>query len=197
MAKTLADGKIFVTILIGSALLNIGLAHKVQQQKEVLLKLKGGNVEAKILGAGVNQLNVTDLNGKPTTISFVKNDPPTILYVFRPTCGWCAKNLPNLQAMQAAISNQRFRLVGISLDDHDLKQYVDSAHFTFPVYSNLASGERVRLNMGATPQTIMIANNIVVRNWEGAYTPDLKTEIEATLGIKLPGINTTPPSTHF
>ncbi len=51
--------------------------------------------------------------------------------------------------------------------------------------------------MGGTPQTLMIADGVVVRNWEGAYTPDLQKEIESTLGIKLPGMNATPPSEHL
>ncbi len=31
-----------------------------------------------------------------------------------------------------------FRLIDISLDDNNLKQYVESYRFNFPVYSNLA-----------------------------------------------------------
>ena len=99
--------------------------------------------------------------------------------------------------MQRSTVARHFRLIGISIDDHDLKQYVESEHFTFPVYSNVAPDERARLAMGGTPQTLMIADGVVVRNWEGAYTPDLQKEIESTLGIKLPGMNATPPSEHL
>jgi len=197
MGKTLTENKLFAALLVGSGLLNIGLAYKVHREQSLLLDLEGTGRHANVLGAAVSQLNVTDLDGKATTISFAKNDPPAILYIFRPGCGWCAKNLPNLQAMEDSAVSRHFHLVGISLDDHNLKQYVDGEHFAFPVYSNVAPDERVRLNMGGTPQTLMIANGAVVRDWEGAYTPDLQKEIESTLGIKLPGVTITPPSAHM
>jgi len=88
--------------------------------------------------------------------------------------------------MEVSASSRHFRLIGISLDDHDLKQYVDSRNLSFPVYSNVVEGDQVRLGMGETPQTILIANDTVVRNWAGAYSSDTKKEIEATLGIKFP-----------
>jgi AhpC/TSA family len=192
MTKPLVENKLFAAILAGSALLNIGLAYKVHQQQRTLLALQGDRHE-NVLGLAVDHLDVTSLDGKPTTIFFTKADPPTLLYVFRPTCGWCAKNMPNLQAMEEFAPARHFRLIGISLDDHDLKTYVDNSHLTIPVYSNVDPSERVRLEMGGTPQTLLITNGTVIRDWEGAYMPDLQKEIESTLGIKLPGMSTTPP----
>lgn len=188
MDKPLAENRLFSFILVVSVLLNIGLAYKFHQVQRSLLDLKGLGFHAYVLGAAVNGIHATDLDGKATTITFAKNDPPAILYVFRPGCGWCAKNLPNLKAMAASAPARQFRLIGISLDDNGLKQYVDSQHFTFPVYRDVAPDERVRLALGATPQTLMIANGAVMRDWEGAYTPEIQKQVESTLGIKLPGI---------
>jgi peroxiredoxin len=197
MGQSLTENRLFVVLLIASGLLNIGLAYKVHREQSLLRDLQGSGNHAHVLGATVKEIHAKGLDGKAATISFTKNEPPTILYIFRPTCGWCAKNLPNLQAMQRSTVARHFRLIGISIDEHDLKQYVEIEHFTFPVYSNVAPDERARLAMGGTPQTLMIADGVVVRNWEGAYTPDLQKEIESTLGIKLPGMNATPPSEHL
>ncbi len=197
MGKPLAENKFFIVLLVASGLVNVGLAYKLHQEQQILLNVRGGVDSAHVLGAAVSEIHATDLSGKAATISFAKNDPPVVLYVFSPTCGWCAKNMPNLQAMQVSAVARHFRLIGLSLDDHNLEQYVNKEHFTFPVYSNVAPAERVRLGMGGTPQTLMISNGVVVRNWEGAYTSDLQKEIESALGIKLPGINATSSSEHL
>jgi peroxiredoxin len=196
MDKHLAENRFFAFMLVASILLNIGLTYKLHQEQRSLLNLKGLGFHTYVLGAAVNEIHATDLDGKAATISFAKNDSPAIVYVFRPGCGWCMKNLPNLRAMAASAPARHFRLIGISLDDNGLKQYVESQHFTFPVYSDVAPDERVRLAMGGTPQTLMIANGAIVRDWQGAYTPELQKEIEATLGIKLPGVSANPPVGH-
>lgn len=197
MSKLFAENKFFAVILVASALLNVGLAYKIHRQQNEMLHLGNAGSHANILGATITHLNAKTLDGKPATITFTKNALPTILYVFRPTCGWCERNLPNLRAMEVSAPKRHFRLIGVSLDSKSLKQYVKSKHFSFPVYSDVAPSERVRLDMGGTPQTIMISNEAVVRDWEGAYTPNLQKEIEATLGITLPGISTKLSSRHL
>lgn len=188
MIKPLVENRVFALMLVASALLNLGLGYKLQQVRHDLLSLEELSSHPYVLGAVVSEILATDLDGKTKAISFSKNDPPTILYIFRPGCGWCAKNEPNLQAIAAATSAGNFHLIGISLDDHGLKQYVENEHYTFPVFSNVSSDERARLGMGETPQTLMIENGAVVHNWEGAYSPRLQREIESALRIKLPGV---------
>lgn len=188
MAAWSLDNKLFAILLIGSAALNVGLAHKVQEQRSMLYTLSGGNSEARIIGTSLTHLHAFDLNGKQTDITFTRDGNPTLLYVFRPTCGWCARNLPNLKALQSTAERQHFRLIGLSLDPQHLQEYVQSKGLTFPIYSDASPSELVRLDMGATPQTILVAHSTVVRNWGGAYTPEVKKEIESTLGVTLPGI---------
>jgi peroxiredoxin len=200
MNKQLAENRLFIFFLVVSASLNIGLAYKLHHVEHDLLNIQKLGTHAHVIGAAVNEIHASGIDGKKTTIPFPKDGPPTILYVFRPGCGWCAKNLPNLQAIASSASARHFRLIGLSLDTDNLtlKQYIQSQHLSFPVYSNIAPDERMRLAMGVTPQTLMIANAAVVRDWDGAYSPKTQYEIESALDIKLPGVdyNAQLPSAH-
>jgi hypothetical protein len=188
-------GNIALTVLLlSSAFLNVGLSYKVHHQQKDLMALHGSKLPD-LTGTKLSALDVKDLKGNPVQLTFTESDPPTLIYVFRPTCGWCTMNLPNIKAMQTALhANAKFRLIGISLDEQGLGEYVQKAQLDFPVYSNVSPDEKVRYQMGGTPQTLMIVNKTVVRNWAGAYYGDLLKEIQATLGLRLPGADVKLPN---
>lgn len=136
------------------------------------------------------ELRLINTNGQLTTLTFTRTDPPTILYVFRPGCGWCAKNLNNIKEMSRQLgSTGRYRIIGISLDENGLKEYLQKSQLNFPVYSGMSGDDRARLAMGGTPQTIQVANGTVVQAWAGAYSGEVAKDVEAAFGIRLPGLS--------
>ena len=57
---------------------------------------------------------------------------------------------------------------------------------------HVATRESVdRLHLGATPQTLVVsADGTVLRNWLGAFTDEIGTEVESLFDVDLPGLTT-------
>ena len=101
------------------------------------------------------ELKVRTLSGQINSLAFSKNQP-TILYVFRPDCQWCAANLDNIRSF----SRQRattVQFIGISTTDEGLKTYLAQFPLPFPVYIVNESSELSKLDLIGTPQTIELS----------------------------------------
>lgn len=190
MKRTILSANVvIIVLLVLSSLINAGLGRKVQLLQRELQTYANKSSGANVIGMKLTDLNVKDIDGNPTKLDFTQTSTPTLIYVFRPTCGWCAKNLPNIKELDRALhSNGKARIIGVSLDDQGLKQYVQGAQLGFPVYRNVPDSDVVRLNIGGTPQTIMVSNATIVHNWQGAYSGDNLKDIQSTFGVKLPGL---------
>jgi len=186
------SANVALTILLAfSALMNISLGYRVQTQQRDLHALEERmSKERSIIGVKLADLHVKNIDGQLTTIQFTQADPPTIIYVFRPGCGWCAKNLSNIKELSRQFGdNGKYRIIGIALDENGLKAYMQGTQLNFPVYTGISSDDVTRLAMGGTPQTIVISNGQVTHSWSGAFSGEVLEDVEATLGIKLPGIS--------
>jgi peroxiredoxin len=112
---------------------------------------------------------------------------PTVLYVLRPDCVWCARNLASLRALRGAATSYRF--IGVSLPAAGLREYLEQTQLGFPVYAvpDMKSVRALRLN--ATPETIVVSpSGIIQKVWLGAYSKKVRKDVEATFGVKLPDI---------
>lgn len=177
---------LIAVLFLTSAIINVGLGHKVATLREAMSHAAGDRHEH-VIGAKISSLELSDLSGHASVLQFDNASQPTLLYVFRTTCGWCRRNLPNIQALQDSAASRNYRVVGIALDDGNIGAYVVHEHIRFPVFQNVSAGDRIRLAMGGTPQTLVVANHTVVRDWDGAYSTEMQKEIEDTLKVKLPG----------
>ena len=141
------------------------------------------------VGTTLPPLAVKGLDGSPATISYLDNDRPTVLYVFKPECGWCTRNLPNLKALARSVSGE-YRFVMLSLTDGALRDYVARNELgAIPVYGGLAEAERITYKLGGTPQTIVVSKEgKVLKSWMGAYTGAAAEEIEEYFDTRLPGL---------
>ena len=176
-----------LALLICSVALNVLLARKTQTLRSSLLKVKSEGSLA--VGASLPPIEAKDMEGKSATIRYGPTELPTILYVFTPPCSWCRKNIQNIKTL-AARTNGEYRLIGLSLSSDRLSEYVASAGFEFPIYSELSPNVVIPYRLGSTPQTILISNEgKLVKEWMGAYTGNVKKEIEQEFGLELPGIN--------
>jgi len=172
-------------LLICSASLNVLLAQKVRQLREWIHLIKSETRLAE--GSLVPPIAVRDVNGHPAIISYEQTDLPTLLYVFTPSCGWCAKNMANIKAL-ADQARDRYRIIGLSLSSKNLRGYVAEHSLDFPVYEVSAESAR-SYRLGGTPQSIVVSvDGKVLRNWGGAYSGTLQQEIEQYFGVRLPGL---------
>jgi thiol-disulfide isomerase/thioredoxin len=104
----------------------------------------------------------TDLNGQPSKVSFAKLGKPSLALVYSPSCGYCAKNLPQWQRLAADERAVNLVLIDVSgqMTQSDLEHLGLPAHATV---IRLSSQSRLENNLLLTPATISVANDGIVR----------------------------------
>jgi peroxiredoxin len=115
-------------VLLGSVLINVVLAHRLRRYSHV------GVAAGQLLksGATVPPIEANRPDGQKETISYDQANQTTVLYIFTPTCIWCARNLDNLKTLIGKESGQ-YRFVGLSLSDTGVTEYVAKNELKFPV----------------------------------------------------------------
>jgi hypothetical protein len=80
--------------------------------------------------------------------------------------------------------------VPISLTSVGLSKYVEQHGLAFPVYADPVVPDGAFMYSG-TPEMIVISpEGTVKRVWRGAFTDEVKRDIESYLGVHLPGMIT-------
>ena len=91
--------------LLLSAALNVALAFRVAEQREVIET--GGGERQEMVGRRMEPLVGTDPSGVPARVEFGSDGKPTVLYVFAPGCGWCDRNYEAVIALQEGVASAR------------------------------------------------------------------------------------------
>lgn len=121
-------------------------------------------------------------------LSFSEVAEPTVLYVFTPQCHWCSENLDNIRVL-AKETRGKYKLIGLSLNNEGLEDYLQKTKLDFPVYRDIPSNVKSAYKFGGTPQTIVISpEGKVIKNWVGVYTDDVASEVEGYFKLSLPGL---------
>jgi hypothetical protein len=168
----------FAGLLLGlSVATNIGLALRLRQVAPAQSPVAGPAIGQKLAS-----LEATDRHGNPISVRFSDSQLPTLVYVVRPGCGWCKRNMANMRSVIAQ-SDGRFRVVLVSTGTDMTGEYGDEP----PVL--IATPETLQTyRLGATPDTLLVApDGRVLENWMGAYASQ-QEEIERRLGVHLPGL---------
>jgi peroxiredoxin len=182
-----------ILLLVASVSLNVVLARKVQSFRHIQSSISAERLVK--VGTAVPSIPAKRLDGQPAVISFQGTTQPTVLYIFTPTCIWCARNLSNLKTLVANESG-RYRFIGLSLSGDGVSQYVTKNALGIPVYSGMSSAVLKTYKLGSTPQTIVISSEgHVLQNWVGAYVGPQKSQVEAFFHTALPGLITVPEAT--
>lgn len=172
-----------VAALLVSAGLNIVLASRAVRQRAVIDELRAGRQQ--LVGRRIGPIPVVDLEGRQSGLEFTYGSRSTVVYVFEPGCGWCVRNREAIAAL-AGQAGESYRFVGLSLSDQGLGQYLADNPMPFEVYGGLDRETISSYELGGTPRTLVIgADGTVLRNWTGAYTGDVRSEIEAYFGISI------------
>lgn len=167
---------LFLTALVASVGLNLVQLRQMRSLRD----------EASLhVGARMPAIEATRLDGLRARIE-VEGALPTLLYVFSPSCGWCDRNHASVSALAAALGG-RYRVVGLSLTDRGLHEYLRRNQVPFEVYVN-PSAEAVSVyRMDRTPQTILLSSSgRIERVWQGAFVGRQQAEIEEYFRIRLP-----------
>jgi hypothetical protein len=174
-------------LLVGSMGLNLLLGYEVRDLRIHFLLPVRTDV-ATVVGASVFSLQASDTGGRPIRIDFSSQPKPTVLYVLNPKCHWCARNVDNIKAL-AKLAGDRYRFLGLSLDEGTLKEYAKSQQLGFPIYSISSYGMLPQLELGGTPETIVVSENgKVLRAWLGGLTGDELKDVEKYFAVSLPGL---------
>jgi hypothetical protein len=149
--------------------LNVGLAHKILALNKQALVTSFMPVNT---GVRIPSMDAYDLQGRVRHIDFIGANgggESRVLYVFSPTCKWCAKNLANIKKLYA-LKHTSFEFIGVSLESDNLQQYIKSSGFPLDTVSSPSSGAVDTLHLDSTPETIVIDSSGVTRKvWTGAY----------------------------
>lgn len=96
-----------------------------------------------------------DLAGENAEVRYGREQLPTVVYVFRPSCVWCRRNRANIESLLSR-TRDHYRFIGVSLARSGLA--TSQAAFPFPVYTDISSETTAAYGLGATPQTIVLTN---------------------------------------
>lgn len=181
-------GTAFGAIGCASILLNVLQARHNRELQEINLEiLARGQL---LPGTLVPPLQVYDLEGQAAKVRYDQSSLATVLYVFRPSCVWCLRNSAGFDQLLRQIS-KRYRIIAISLGQDGLREFVKSAHPTFPVYAT-RSEESGPYHLGSTPETIVVSSQgAILAAWNGAYTGTTKTAVEGFFSVQLPELDIT------
>jgi peroxiredoxin len=188
--------KIKITDLIVGCLVGLSLtatavmAIRVNTLAAALKAARPASAEPLAIGAAAPAFGGKLLGGSDIEVRYSDVKVPTVLYVFTPQCGWCKRNADNLRRIAELSRLGRIRLIGVSLTNLKLTDYVAEQHFSFPILTDVPGKTIREYALGGTPQTIVVSpDGRVIKNWSGAYSNGTEKEVEQYFGISLPGLS--------
>jgi hypothetical protein len=175
--------RLFLLVLLAASLcLNVDLGWQLRRQGE------SATIAPPPTGITVPSISVQDLLGRRYTIPLQGAQQSTVLYFFRPGCGWCDRNFENIKTL-ASLRGVTYRFVALSITEVGVKEYIRSHPLNFDVYTAVSADFRQQFGIRGTPQTIVVSTGgQVVKNWEGAFSGNLRREVEAYFDVRLPGL---------
>lgn len=143
--------------------------------------------DAPKVGTIVDSLQLLTVTGDHVNLPIAKRERPAVLYVFTPTCKWCAKNVDNIQHFFAA-TRDRYDYVGLSLTSSGLKEYLDRTRLNFQVYVVEKNQISQGINLTLTPETLVFdRDGRLQRVFDGYYTPETSKAISSYFGLNRDG----------
>jgi peroxiredoxin len=178
----LIAGMLSVVVLLACLLV-------IYVQRQNILNLEEMNVRGDLQeGATLPPLSGMNVAGAEQTIRYDVDARPTILYVFSPTCAWCARNADAINSLFRQLS-RRYRFVGVSLDKNGLSEFLAAHHHDFSTVCEVPDMLRDAYRLGVTPETIVISSRGKVEtSWKGAYTGTTKRLIQNYFSLELPSL---------
>jgi peroxiredoxin len=190
MRMNLTKDGIFSSLLSMVLLASVGL--NFFQAREIKRFLHPpASADVLQVGETVLPLEAKDLRGNTRTLRYGDSREPTVLYVFSPTCYWCARNLQSISTVVQS-AGKRYRFVGLSLSEDSLPAYLKQHDLRMVAYYvDPASTSRIQYKLWSTPTTLVISpRGEVIKAWVGAYIGENKTEVERFFSVRLSNLPT-------
>lgn len=180
--------QILLLALVVSVALNVALAARTSQQRALIES--GTEKTQTLVGSRIEGFDVTGPDGTREHLELAGRDLPTVVYSFRPGCMWCERNHEAVLAMYKQ-SKDRYRFVGLAMSSDGLSEYLDRFPLPFDVVSGVDDATLEAYQLGGTPRTLVIdRDGKIIGNWFGAFSGSVREDIDASLGVALPAVNT-------
>ena len=114
---------------------------------------------------------------------------PYMLNIWATWCAPCREEMPELQELHDAYSDQGFRVVGVSVDDRGATEqivaFTEELGLTFPIYHDPTWEIMDSYLLLGLPGSFLIdAEGVVARKWTGPFRPmeeDVRRDVRALL----------------
>ena len=114
---------------------------------------------------------------------------PWLLNVWATWCAPCRQEMPELQELHDAYSEQGFRVVGVSVDGRSdgplIKEFAAEVGVSFPLYHQPSMEIMDLYFLNGLPASFLVdAEGRIARKWPGQFHPmadDVKADVEALL----------------
>lgn len=179
-----------VVVLSFSLFVNLGLGLKVHKLN---LLLTPRPLPQLAVSSKVESLDALDISGKSRHVVLNSGVKPVVLYIFSPTCGWCAKNLKNIKEIYH-LKNSDFEFIGVSLAPNGIPEYIAQTGFPLDVVKEPSEASKQVFHLDETPETIVVdPSGTIAQVWPGAYSSS-KTCRKIERFFQMPAGSLTPIS---
>ena len=136
------------------------------------------------LGTQVPDLAGFDVSGRHISVAYGQNQPKVLLFVFSPSCQFCAQNWPKWWQLFPSIDRSNVRPVGVDVSSTATPDYINEHRLNeMPVLTQLDPKDTVGYHLRLTPQTILVdGNGRVEKVWSGVLDDNNVAEIERMAG---------------
>jgi len=170
-----------IGVLIISMMMNVVMLRRNRTLGEWVEAYRSRLVIPK--GVRLPTIQGRDLAGKPIAIDFEKQDHPTILFVFSPSCNVCTANWPKWDLILQSRPNTNWRAIFVNMGSPTTSEYRQlHALNHYSVVESLATESILAYRLFQTPETILLSREgKVIFSWEGAITDDVGKSLFAKL----------------
>jgi len=137
------------------------------------------------IGQPLSDIKLKSLTGKDLTLP-VKTGKVLIINIWATWCGPCRHEMPSLDRLSTLLDNNKFTVIGISVDDDDhvAREFLIDRKVTFKNYLDPAmSTANDYFGIRVFPSTFVISPSgkllQVIEGWRDWDAPELIKELEA------------------
>jgi len=154
------------------------LAHHDERASDILQTASG---QAKRLNKPAPALEANDLDDKPVRLSDFRGHVVVLDFWYR-GCGWCARQMPQMNQLADDLAHQPVGFLGISTDNDpaDARFFAHTLGIRYPFV--VAAKFAQQLGVDAYPTLILIDQKGTIRDIRVGYDPDLRQNLAAAIG---------------
>jgi len=134
-------------------------------------------------GAHVSDLRGFDVQGKPVSITYQGDTRKVLLFVFSPTCSFCAENWPNWWRIFSELDRNTVLPAAVDVTATVTPEFINQHQMTgIPVLAQVDPRAVVEYHFHLTPQTILVgADGKVEKVWSGVLSAANMAEIQTLI----------------